>query len=168
MKKVKNIIKEYGIYIIVIIIVLLIKNYLVSPIIVNGDSMDTTLQDGDVMILNKYQYYNNAIERFDIVVVKYQNKYIIKRVIGLPGDEVKCIDNVLYINDKVYVEDYLDEGTTTSDFETEVIPEGYYFVLGDNREVSLDSRKIGLVEEKDIKGKATYTIFPFTRWGRKN
>lgn len=167
MKKLKNIIKEYAIYIIIIIVVLLVKTYLISPIIVNGDSMDSTLKDGDIMILNKYHYYNNDIERFDIVVVKHENKYIIKRVIGLPGDEVKCIDNVLYINDKVYVENYLDEGTTTTDFETEIIPEGYYFVLGDNREVSLDSRRIGLIKESEIEGKATYTIFPFDRWGIK-
>jgi signal peptidase I len=167
MDKVKSIIKEISSYVIIIIIVLLIKTFLVSPILVSGDSMDSTLLDGDLMILNKIVYRTSKIERFDIIVIKYNDKYIIKRVIGLPGDNVKCVDNNLYINDKIYVESYLDEGTKTDDFEIENIEENHYFVLGDNREVSLDSRRIGLIDEKDIEGKAIFTIFPFNRWGNK-
>lgn len=167
MEKFKKIVKEYISYVLIIILVLLIKTYITSPILVSGDSMDSTLLDGDMMLLNKLAYRTSDIERFDIVVVKYNDSYIIKRVIGLPGDKVKCIDNTLYINDKVYVEKYLDQGTKTSDFEIEKIDDGYYFVLGDNREVSLDSRKIGLIKEENIEGKATITIFPFNRWGTK-
>ena len=167
MDKLKKIIKEYGPYLLIIVIVLLLKTYIISPILVSGDSMDSTLKDGDMMLLNKLAYKTNDIERFDIVVVEHNNSYIIKRIIGLPGDTVKCIDNKLYINDKVYTEEYLDKDTKTSDFEIETIKEGYYFVLGDNREVSLDSRRIGLIEEKEIQGKATFTIFPFNRWGTK-
>ena len=168
MEKFKKIVKEYIGYVIAIIVILLIKTFIASPIIVSGDSMDPTLLNGDMMILTKFSYYTSKIERFDIVVVDHRDTLIIKRVIGLPGDTVKCIDNTLYINDKVYVENYLDEGTKTTDFETEVIPEGHYYVLGDNREVSLDSRTIGLVKESQIEGKATLTIFPFNRWGTKN
>lgn len=167
METFKKIVKEYGGYVLVIIIILLIKNFLVSPILVSGDSMDSTLLDGDMMLLNKLVYRTSDIERFDIVVVDHGDSFIIKRVIGLPGDKVKCINNTLYINDKIYVEEYLDEGTITTDFEIEEIPKGYYFVLGDNREVSLDSRRIGLIKEENIEGKATFTIFPFNRWGTK-
>lgn len=167
MEKLKKLIKEYVPYIIIILIIILIKTYIFSPIIVNGDSMDSTLKDGDVMILNKYEYYTKKIERFDIVVIKYQGRYIIKRVIGLPGDKIKIKDNVLYINEKAYAEEYLDKNTSTDDFEVSKIADGYYFVLGDNREVSLDSRSIGLVKKSDIKGKATYTLFPFDRFGKK-
>ena len=167
MDKFKKIIKEYGPYVLIILIVLLLKTFVISPILVSGDSMDSTLKDGDMMLLNKLAYKTNEIERFDIVVVEHNDSYIIKRIIGLPGDTIKCIDNILYINDKVYIEEYLDENTITSDFEIETIPEGYYFVLGDNREVSLDSRRIGLINQDKIQGKATFTIFPFNRWGTK-
>jgi len=167
MEIVKRIIKEYGIYVVILIVVLLVKTYIMTPIVVNGDSMYSTLHDGDLMILNKLKYRTSEIERFDIVVVKYNDKYIIKRIIGQPGDTVKCIDNILYINDVVYAENYLDDDTSTSYFEIDKIPEGYYFVLGDNREVSLDSRKIGLIKDSEIEGKATYTIFPFNRFGEK-
>ena len=167
MGKLKKIFKEYGIYALIIIVVILIKTYVISPIVVSGDSMDSTLKDGDIMLLNKLNYDESKIERFDIVVVKYNNKHIIKRVIGLPGDEIEYIDNMLYINGKVYTEKFLDEDTKTEDFKVNSIPEGKYFVLGDNREVSLDSRKIGLIKEEDIEGHAIYTIFPFNRFGKK-
>lgn len=167
MELVKKIIKEYGIYVLIIIAVLLIKTYVISPIVVSGDSMDTTLKDGDIMLLDKFNYDSSNIERFDIIVIKYNKKYIIKRVIGLPGDKIEYTDNTLYINGKIYTEKYLDNDTKTEDFIVNSIPEGKYFVLGDNREVSLDSRKIGLIKEEDIEGHATYTIFPFNRFGKK-
>ena len=167
MDKFKKILKEYIPYVLIIVIILLIKTYVFSPIIVNGDSMDSTLKDGDVMILNKYTYYTSNIKRFDIIVIKYEGRYIIKRVIGLPGDKIKVEDNILYINEKAYAEEYLDTNTSTEDFEISKIEDGYYFVLGDNREVSLDSRSIGLIKKSDIEGKATYTLFPFNRFGKK-
>ena len=167
MEKIKKIIKEYGGYVLIIIVILLIKTYIIAPIIVSGDSMDSTLLDGDMMLLNKLIYKTNDIERFDIIIIDYNDNYIIKRVIGLPGDKIKCVDNTLYINDKIYVENYLDEGTETNDFEIDEIKEGYYFVLGDNREVSLDSRRIGPIKKENIEGKAILTIFPFNRWGKK-
>ena len=126
------------------------------------------------MILNKVTYKFSSITRFDIVVIKYDGDLIIKRVIGLPGDKVEMQNNKLYINDKAYDETYLASGTNTPNFSvmdinnTETIPEGYYLVLGDNREESKDSRSIGLIKRKDIKGKASLTIFPFTRIGIKN
>lgn len=167
MNKFKKIFKEYVIYVLVLIIILLAKTYIISPIVVSGDSMDSTLKSGDVMLLNKLEYRTSEIKRFDIVVVKYEGRYIIKRVIGLPGDEVKVEDNTLYINGKAYVEKYLDKDTTTDDFIIDEVPKNHYFVLGDNREVSLDSRIIGPVSKEDIVGKAIYTIFPFNRWGTK-
>ena len=166
MEKLKKILKEYAPYIVILVIILLVKNFIVSPIIVNGDSMDPTLKDGDVMILNKL-YSTEDIERFDIVVIKYESRYIIKRIIGLPGDEVKVEDNTLYINGKAYVQDFLDKDIATENFIIKEVPKEHYFVLGDNRDVSLDSRNIGPVSAKDIEGKAIYTIFPFNRWGTK-
>ncbi|MBR4262923.1 MAG: signal peptidase I [Bacilli bacterium] len=165
-------IKEYVPYLIVILVILLIKKFVVTPVIVSGDSMYSTLHDKDVMILNRL-YKPKDIKRYDIIVIRYNKKNIIKRVIGLPGDTIECVDNQLYVNGKVIKEEYLDKGTITNDFslqdlfDVDTVPEGKFFVLGDNREVSLDSRSIGFIEPKDIEGQATFTIFPFNRFGAK-
>lgn len=169
----KKFIKEVLPYIVIIIIVLLIKKFLFSPIRVIGPSMNHTLLDGDIMILDKISYRFNDIERFDIVVIKTNKTKIIKRVIGLPGDKIEYKDNKLCINGEYVKEDFLDKNTKTYDFTLydltgyETIPEGYYFVMGDNREESSDSRIIGLISKKNIEGHAKYTIFPFRRFGSK-
>ena len=165
MKIIKNILS----YVIVIVIALLIKTYIFSPIKVNGTSMYPTLLDGDIMFLNEIGYYLGGLERFDIVVVKTENDRIIKRVIGLPGDTVEYKDNHLYINGEEFEENF--EHDITHNFELseigyEVIPDDYYFVVGDNRGDSLDSRKIGLIHKKQIKGKTDFILFPFKRIGK--
>ena len=145
-------------YIIIIAVVLFIKAFIVTPIKVNGESMYPTLEEGDIMILNKTAYYFNKPKRFDIVVVDMPDEYLIKRVIGLPGDDIDIIDNQLYINGEVYKEDYLDDDLNYDDFSLQdlgyaTIPEDYYLVLGDNREDSIDSREIGLISKDEIKKK---------------
>ena len=162
----KNIIKEIFSYIVIILAVILFRTFLYSPIRVTGDSMIPTLYDGDIMILNKIGYRINGLNRFDIVVVKYQNEKIIKRVIGLPGDYVEYKDDILYINDKKVEETYKRD--ITNDFSLEslgytVIPEDKYLVLGDNRGISKDSRIIGLVNKDDIQGYTNLIIFPFNK-----
>lgn len=155
-------------YIGVILIVLFIKQFIVSPILVRGDSMDSTLKDGDFMILDKLKYRFKDINRFDIVVVKTSKSYIIKRVIALPGETIEYKDNKLYINGEYIEEDFLKEGVYTKDYKFErALNDDEYFVLGDNRMVSKDSRIIGPVTKKDIDGKALFTLFPFTRFGVK-
>jgi signal peptidase I len=94
----KNVIKEIISYVLIIGGVLLIKAFVMSPIIVNGDSMNKTLKDNDIMILNKWSYHFDEVDRFDIVVVKDEDGYLIKRVIGLPGDIIYYMNNNLYIN----------------------------------------------------------------------
>lgn len=155
--------------IIVVIIILILMIYVVSITQVVGDSMINTLNDGDVLILNKLKYRLGEIERGDIISLKYADtKYLIKRVIGLPGDSISIKNNKIYINGELYVEDYLEEDLVYDDFELsslgyEEIPEGMYFVLGDNRENSLDSREIGLVKEEDIIGKVSLRIWPLNK-----
>ena len=109
--KVKVFIKEYVPYIAIIILVILIKRYIVAPVKVNGSSMMDTLHNGDIMILNNTAYYFDDIKRFDIVVVRENKEYIIKRVIGLPGETVEYRDNKLYINDKLVKDNYGSEPT---------------------------------------------------------
>ena len=160
MEKFKKIIKENYSYILIIVVILLIRTYIVTPIRVNGTSMYPTLKQNEIMILNKIGL-KSGIDRFDIVVVKTDNNRIIKRVIGLPGESVMYEDGKLYINGK-YIEDSYSL-SSTKDFDNIVLKEDEYFVLGDNREVSKDSRMIGPVKKEQILGKTRLVIFPFTK-----
>lgn len=164
-KNKKAILKEILSYIVIILIVLFIKMHIVSPIRVNGNSMYDTLHDKDIMILNEFIYYFSDVKRNDIVVVEEDNEYLIKRVIGLPGERIKCENGEIYINGKKYNDKY--SNSETKDFEEIKIKNGEYFVLGDNRKVSLDSRTFGSYKKKEIKGKASFTVFPFDRFGNK-
>lgn len=142
--------------IIVIVVILFLMIYVVSITQVVGNSMHSTLENGEVLILNKFKYRFMDIERGDIISLQYADtKYLIKRVIGLPGDSVSIRDNTLYINGELYVESYLDEGLVYDDFELsslgyDTIPDDMYLVLGDNREDSLDSREIGLIRRDEL------------------
>ena len=161
---IKKILKEYVPYVVVIILVLLFKQFCFAPVRVNGASMDNTLKDKDILLLNIIDYkLNDNIKRYDIVVIDNEDEFLIKRIIGLPGDIVRCIDGELYINDKKIEEDY--SIGKTSDFEVKV-RKGEYFVLGDNREVSLDSRYFVSFKKEQIKGKTTHILFPFNKFGK--
>lgn len=170
MEKSKKILKEVGIYIIVIIVVFLLRYYVVALIKVNGSSMDDTLENKDIMILDKLSYRFSSIKRFDIVVVKQDKEYLIKRVIGLPGENVEYKDNTLYINGEKVEEDFSHKKTedfTLEELDSKKVPDQYYFVLGDNRGNSMDSRMIGFIPKKNIIGKTSLTIFPLHRIGTK-
>lgn len=164
-EKIKKFLKEYFPYIIVIIMVILIKQFVISPIIVNGESMMKTLHDKDVMILDRISYRTKAIKRFDIVVIDEGNEYIIKRVIGMPGEEVTCDNGNIYINGKKIKDSY---GYGKTDNFYYKVPKGEYYVLGDNRENSMDSRYFGSFKKKDILGKTNLILFPFKRFGKKD
>ena len=159
-------VKEILSYVIIIIVVLLIKQFIVTPIRVNQSSMNNTLFDKDIMILDKISYRFKDIKRFDIVVIKRNKEYLIKRVIGLPGDMIEYKDNKLYVNNEIVKEDFLHK--QTDDYKLEkVIPDNYYFVVGDNRPNSLDSRVIGLISKDEILGRTNLVIFPFNHFGIK-
>lgn len=157
-------------YIIIVLVVIFIKVFVVTPIRVNGPSMLPTLHEKDIMILNKTAYYFSEPKRFDIVVINTKDNYIIKRIIGLPGEKIEYKDNVLYVNGEEVEEPV--EGLQTDDFTSEElgskkVPENSYLVLGDNRPESYDSRSIGFIQKNQILGRTTLTIFPFNRFGWK-
>ena len=156
--------KEYFSYVIIIILVLLFKKFVATPIKVNGSSMFGTLHDGDIMILNIIGYRFSPVERFDIVVIDDGDEYLIKRVIGLPGEVIEYKDNQLYVNGKRIKDNYGSK--KTEDFKIKV-SKGCYFVLGDNRTNSRDSRYYGAFSKKKILGKTKLIIFPFNRFGNK-
>ena len=161
MKKVWNSIKDY---VFIVIAVLIIRTYFVTPAIVDGESMNDTLLDGQIVILNKITYRFNDINRFDIVVLKNDedNDKIIKRVIGLPNENIKYTNNKLYINDKLVETNLKFKETTDFEYETK---DNEYFVLGDNRVVSKDSRILGNFKKEDIVGKVNIRIYPLDRIG---
>ena len=162
-------------FIVAFIIVGGVYFFLGRPFTVSGASMYPTLHNGDRMVLSKI----GDIHRFDVVILKApdENVEYIKRVIGMPGDTVEMKSGVLYINGKkvdqpfintealakqtVFIDDFTLESLTGE----AKVPEGKYFVLGDNRGVSKDSRMIGFIDRSAIEGKAVFTIWPFGRIG---
>lgn len=161
-EKVKSIIKEYLPFSLFVLLIIGIRIFICSPINVNGTSMSTTLKDGDIMLLNKIGL-RKGIERFDIVVVKTDDNYLIKRVIGLPGEIISYKDEKLYINGKVIEDKY--NLNVTGDIEAVEIGNDEYYVMGDNRSVSKDSRMIGTIKKEDIIGKTNFIIYPFKKFG---
>ena len=156
--------KEAKDYILIIIAVLIIRTFIVTPAIVDGASMDYTLEDGQLVFINKLVYNIKDVERLDIVVLNNEedNDRIIKRIIGLPNETIEYNNNQLYINGKLVEQNY--EVEATEDF-TVVTKENEYFVLGDNRDVSKDSRMLGNFNEKDIIGRVNFRILPFKKFG---
>ena len=157
--------KEAKDYIIIIVSVILIRTFIATPAIVDGASMDDTLKDGQLVIINKLVYRFDDIKRFDVVVVKNEinNDKIIKRVIGLPNEVVEYRDNKLYINNELVNTNI--KFKDTSDFR-KTTKENEYLVLGDNRPVSKDSRVLGNFTKEDIIGKVRIRIFPFNKIGK--
>lgn len=151
-----KIIKEIIPYAVIFLIVILIRSFVVTPVIVSGTSMDSTLKDGEILLLNKF---DKTYDRYDIVVFDYQGSKLVKRIIGLPGETVEYKDGILYINGKE-TEDNFSSITRDYKMDIEVIPDGYYFVMGDNRNNSSDSRIIGLIDEKSINGTTTISLWP--------
>lgn len=156
----------------VVFLLFLVRTHIASPFTVSGYSMQNTLMNGKRMFLFK----NASIERFDIVVFpdpRGGEDFYIKRLIGLPGDRLYVEDDQLYINDVSIAEPYLDSlkstlpAPFTNDFTlyditgNDTIPEGYGFVMGDNRPNSGDSRQFGLVPLTSILGEATVVYFPW-------
>lgn len=157
----KEKIKEISPYVLIVVVIVVIRIFIATPVKVDGDSMYNTLNDNDIVLLSKL----SSIDRFDIIVLKENdnNATIIKRVIGMPGDKVKMRNNKIYINNKI-IEDEYAYGET-SDYDEITLGDDEYFVLGDNRLISKDSRYFGAIKKSDIKGKAVFRLFPFTRFG---
>lgn len=165
MNQLLKLLKELLPYIIIIIVVIIIRTFIFTPVVVNGPSMMNTLHNGDVMILDKIGMKLGGIKRFDIVVIQTGKTKIIKRVIGLSGETISYKNNKLYINGKEVSDNHSNE--ITYDFEEIKIPDGEYYVLGDNRTDSVDSRILGTIPKNEILGRATFIIYPFNRFGSR-
>lgn len=157
--------KWSGPFVLALVIALFIRFFLVTPLEINGNSMLPVLHDHDEVLVRHY----GTIKRFDIITFKLANgETYIKRVIGLPGDEIKYENNQLYVNQKKVPEKFLTDPNlgetsdfTLDDFFTSTkVPARKYFVLGDNRRISQDSRTLGMVDEKWISGRAWIIYWP--------
>lgn len=155
----KKFVKEYLPYVLILLVIILLRIYVVTPVTVDGNSMSDTLYPNDLMLLFKV----GNIERYDIIVANHDNKKLIKRVIGMPNDKIKCVSGILYINNE---EDTSGYGYGENiDFPEYTLKDDEYFLIGDNRSDSFDSRYFGPVKKEDIVGKANFIIFPFNRFG---
>lgn len=147
--------------------------FFIRPTVVKQSSMENTLIEDDYVIMYKRAYAGDKTpQRGDIVIFRdpEEDRLLIKRVIGLPGDEIRIEDEQLYLNGEAYEEDYLKDGVTPScDVPEEggsvTVPADRYYCMGDNRVVSIDSRyaSIGFVSEEQIAGKAVLRLWPLSK-----
>lgn len=176
MEQERSIIREllgWIVYILIIVgLTYLIVTFVGQRTRVSGSSMETTLSDGDNLIVDKISFRFRDPKRYEIIVFPYQyedNTFYIKRIIGLPGETVQVKDGKVYINGQELDEHYgneemLDPGIAR---EPVTLGEDEYFVLGDNRNHSADSRQenVGVLHRKDLLGRAWIRIWPFSKFG---
>jgi len=161
--------------IVAVVIAMVIKGLLLQTYTIPSGSMMNTLLEGDFIVLNRLAYTFSGPERGDVVVFEYPiepNKDFIKRIVGQPGDKVMMVDKRVYINGKLSDEKYkitnksapLPASMTSKDnFSEFTVPEGKYFMMGDNRDNSYDSRFWGFVDQDKIKGKALLIYWSLER-----
>jgi signal peptidase I len=143
---------------------ILIITFLYQPVRVEGTSMLPRLEDRDRLFINKFVYHVEAIERDDIVVFRYPRdpeKSYIKRVIALPGDRIRIVRGQVWLNGRPLTEDYVPEQYRDARSMPEMtVPDDCYFMMGDHRSISSDSREFGPVERDLIYGKAVFVYWP--------
>ena len=145
-----------------------VRTFIFEPVRVDGSSMLNTLTDSDFMIATKFDYLFSDPERFDIVICDYPNTddgmYRVKRVIGLPGETIELRGGELFV-DGEHIEQNFDMTPNETNYGLLTVPEGCYFVMGDNRNNSRDSRSpmVGPLKRSQIKGHVRCVVFPFSR-----
>lgn len=172
-----------------VLMALLIRAFVFEPVRVEGESMDTTLANGEIMLVTKFDYASNWLsfpwqdaagkekaarlttggdpKRFDVVICRYPGRgdtNFVKRVVGLPGDTVELRNGWLYVNGERYEEPYIQDeyrGGMLNTFGPFAVPEGCYFVMGDHRNNSNDSRSQGAISRDMIIGHVRSVVFPF-------
>lgn len=180
-----------------VIAALVIRSVIFEPVRVDGHSMDDTLADGEIMFVTKYDYSTTWLsmfwqsdedkekapritlggdpKRFDVVICRYPGRgdtNFVKRVVGLPGDTVELREGYLYVNGERFEEPYINDEYRSGRLNTfgpYTVPEGRFFVMGDHRNNSNDSRSVGPIERNMIVGHVRQVVFPFGNWrGIKN
>lgn len=162
--------------IIALVTVFVIRSFIAQPFLVSGASMEQTFQNGNYLLIDEVTYYFRAPQRGEVIVFKYpgdESEYFIKRIIGLPGETLTIADNKITITapdgaETSLSEPYLTEATRTFGSKTITLSSAEYFVMGDNRANSFDSRNWGPLNRKEIIGVARLRLFPFSELGTIN
>ena len=175
-----------------VIAALAIRSFIFEPVRVDGVSMDDTLANGEIMFVSKFDYSSTWLtlpwqsdddkenapkftigegpKRFDVVICRYPGRgdtNFVKRVVGLPGDTIQVIDGYLYVNGEKMDEPYINDAYRSGHLNTfgpAEVPEGQYFVMGDHRNNSNDSRSVGPIDRNMIVGHVRQVVFPFGQW----
>lgn len=172
-----SIVLDLAIYALIIYTcIYLIPTYVIQRTIVDGPSMENTLHNGEHLMVEKISYHLDKLKRFDIIVFyphgRDSKEYYVKRIIGLPGETVQIKGSDIYIDGEVLDENYGKEPITVAGLAAEPITLGKdeFFVMGDNRAVSLDSRyeEVGVVPKENIGGRAVLRIWPLNKFGLLN
>lgn len=173
--KIKKEIIEWLKIIVTSLAIALVITTFIRPTLVQGSSMYPTLQEKDYLIINRVAYSRKIPQREDIIVFKTnllqdngKKKDLVKRVIALPGDHIKISNNEVYLNGQLLNEPYLSPTVITEGDIDMTIPDGYIFVMGDNRPNSMDSRdpEVGLVNIDDVMGKVVVRLLPLKKIGK--
>ncbi|MCR5566639.1 MAG: signal peptidase I [Clostridiales bacterium] len=175
-----------------VIAALVIRSFVFEPVRVDGSSMDDTLANGEIMFVSKFDYsstwlclpwqskeakekapritFGGEPKRFDVVICRYPglgDTNFVKRVVGLPGDTIELKEGYLYINGEKYDEPYINDEYRSGPLNTmsaREVPEGKYFVMGDHRNNSNDSRSVGAIDRNMIIGHVRQVVYPFSDW----
>lgn len=158
--------------VVALVISVVLYLFIMTPHEVVGNSMHPTYKNGEYLMANKILYRFKKPDRGDVIIFKFsETQDFIKRIIGLPGDKVMLKDGKIYINEKILEESqylsssiYTNGGNYLKEGETITVPDGRYFVSGDNRPHSSDSREFGPIDVKNIKGKAWIVYYPFKQF----
>jgi len=152
--------------IIAVIIALILRSFVISPFKVSLTSMFPTLHPEDLILVEKISMRFSSIKQGEIVVFRAplgERKDFVKRVIAVPGDKIESREGHVYVNDELLQETYLKQNFSISIVPQTVI-QGEYFVMGDNRDNSLDSRNFGAIKATNIKGRVILVFWPWFRW----
>mgnify|MGYP001258075091 CR=1 FL=1 len=150
---------------IALLIAFILRGFVFATSIVKGESMLPTLEDGERVIFNKFIYLVAEPERGDIVIISRPESNYVKRIIGLPNETIEMKDGMFYVNGVEQPSTFVDEQQTklTGDFGPIIVPENSYFVMGDNRANSKDSRNdLGFIEREHIIGRSELIIYPLS------
>ena len=162
----------FEIVLVAVIAVFIIRNFLIQPFLVSGASMEPSFASGDYLLVDEISYTLRAPQRGEVIVFHYpkdESTYYIKRIIGLPGERLIIKDgkitvfNSQYLNGFVLGENYLPPGLKTSGQEEIILKENEYFVMGDNRNYSFDSRSWGNLQKAEIVGVGRLRLWPFNK-----